>query len=234
MRFVMDEQTEEDSREVRIEQMSDGYRIMVAMVADIASRLAEANPSDENPLDGKGIVLIDEADLHLHPAWQRKILHDLSVVFRNIQFIVTTHSPLIAMGAADIAQILVFDEKGKLHETEADVYSTYDVGQVLMSNLFNLPTDRAPQWDNMIKERYDLLEKSNLSETDKKRLDELETELSGLSFGESEEEIKARKLIIDANQELKGSQMELSPASAGRELDANTFSTAFKRKTIDL
>lgn len=41
MRFVMDEQTEEDSREVRIEQMSDGYRIMVAMVADIASRLAE-------------------------------------------------------------------------------------------------------------------------------------------------------------------------------------------------
>ena len=111
MRFVMDEQTEEDSREVRIEQMSDGYRIMVAMVADIASRLAEANPSDENPLDGKGIVLIDEADLHLHPAWQRKILHDLSVVFRNIQFIVTTHSPLIAMGAADIAQILVFDEK---------------------------------------------------------------------------------------------------------------------------
>ena len=58
-----------------------------------------------------------------------------------------------------------------------------------MSNLFNLPTDRAPQWDNMIKERYDLLEKS---ETDKKRLDELETELSGLSFGESEEEIKAR------------------------------------------
>ena len=94
----MDEQTEEDSREVRIEQMSDGYRIMVAMVADIASRLAEANPSDENPLDG-------------NPAWQRKILHDLSVVFRNIQFIVTTHSPLIAMGAADIAQILVFDEK---------------------------------------------------------------------------------------------------------------------------
>ncbi len=100
-----------------------------------------------------------------------------------------------------------------------------------MSNLFNLPTDRAPQWDNMIKERYDLLEKS---ETDKKRLDELETELSGLSFGESEEEIKARKLIIDANQELKGSQMELSPASTGRELDANTFSSAFRRKAIDL
>lgn len=206
MRFVMDEQTEEGSREVRIEQMSDGYRIMVAMVADIASRLAEANPNDDNPLEGKGIVLIDEADLHLHPAWQRKILHDLSDVFGNIQFIVTTHSPLIAMGAADIAQILVFDERGKLHEAEAGVYSTYDVGQVLMSDLFNLPTDRAPQWDSMIKERHDLLERSKLSEADKKRLDELEAGLSGLSFGESAEEIKARKLIIDIANRLSNKQ----------------------------
>lgn len=139
-------------------------------------------------------------------AWQRKILHDLSDVFGNIQFIVTTHSPLIAMEAADIAQILVFDEKGKLHEAEAGVYSTYDVGQVLMSDLFNLPTDRAPQWDSMIKERHDLLERSKLSEADKKRLDELEAGLSGLSFGESAEEIKARKLIIDIANRLSNKQ----------------------------
>ena len=45
--------------------MSDGYRIIVALVADIASRLAEANPQLADPLQGKGIVLIDKADLHL-------------------------------------------------------------------------------------------------------------------------------------------------------------------------
>lgn len=83
--------------------MSDGYRIIVALVADIASRLAEANPQLENPLLGEGIVLIDEADLHLHPSWQRRFLKDLSNTFPNIHFITTTHSPLIAMGAADIA-----------------------------------------------------------------------------------------------------------------------------------
>ena len=62
-------------------------------------------------------------------------------------------------------------------------------------------------------------------------MDELETELSGLSFGESEEEIKARKLIIDANQELKGSQMELSPASTGRGVRCQYLFQRFQKKS---
>lgn len=198
MRFVMDEQMGEHSRTVRIEQMSDGYRIIVALVADIASRLAEANPHLPDPLSGEGIVLIDEADLHLHPSWQRRFLKDLSNTFPNIHFITTTHSPLIAMGAADIAQIFVFNDKGYLEETDASIYSTYDVGQVLMSELFNLPTDRSPKWDEAIGRRFELLKKTKLSEADKQELKELEDKLSGLAFGESTEEIEARQLILEA------------------------------------
>jgi predicted ATP-binding protein involved in virulence len=82
--------------EIYESQFSSGERSIVALVADIARQLALANPNIENPLtEGTGIVLIDEVDLHLHPRWQRKIIQQLTTVFPNIQFIFTTHSPLI-------------------------------------------------------------------------------------------------------------------------------------------
>jgi hypothetical protein len=65
------------------------------MVGDIARRLAIANPSLDDPLQGEGIVLIDEIELHVHPKWQRKIIPDLTRTFPNCQFIVTTHSPQV-------------------------------------------------------------------------------------------------------------------------------------------
>ena len=81
--------------QLRIEQLSDGYRTTLAMVMDIASRMAEANPDMPDPLQTEGVVLIDEVDLHLHPGWQQTILLDLMRTFPNIQFIVSTHSPQV-------------------------------------------------------------------------------------------------------------------------------------------
>ena len=76
-------------------QLSDGEKCLLAMVGDLARRLAIANPSLKDPLHGKGVVLIDEIDLHLHPSWQRKIIPALNQTFPNCQFIATTHSPQI-------------------------------------------------------------------------------------------------------------------------------------------
>ena len=84
-----------NDRELRIEQLSDGEKCLLAMVGDLARRMAIANPSLDNPLQGEGVVLIDEVDLHLHPQWQRMILPKLMDTFPNCQFIVTTHSPQI-------------------------------------------------------------------------------------------------------------------------------------------
>lgn len=80
---------------LRIEQLSDGYRTTLAMVMDIAARMAEANPNRPDPLNTEGVILIDEIDLHLHPGWQQTILPDLIETFPNIQFIATTHSPQV-------------------------------------------------------------------------------------------------------------------------------------------
>ncbi len=80
---------------LNLNQLSDGEKNMIAMVGDIARRLSMANPKLDNPLEGDGIVMIDEIDLHLHPAWQRVIISKLTEVFPNCQFIVSTHSPQI-------------------------------------------------------------------------------------------------------------------------------------------
>lgn len=85
----------EEVKQLRIEQLSDGYRTTLAMVMDIAARMAEANPKMADPLDTEGVVLIDEVDLHLHPGWQQRILPDLMRTFPKVQFIVTTHSPQV-------------------------------------------------------------------------------------------------------------------------------------------
>ena len=79
------------------QNLSDGYRNMLAIVADIAHRAARLNPQLLEAVTSKatGLVLIDEIDLHLHPKWQRSVVGDLRKVFPNIQFIVTTHSPFV-------------------------------------------------------------------------------------------------------------------------------------------
>lgn len=76
-------------------QLSDGERSFLALISDLGRRLTLANPLIANPLEGAGVVLIDELELHLHPKWQREVVEKLRLTFPNIQFIATTHSPFI-------------------------------------------------------------------------------------------------------------------------------------------
>lgn len=80
---------------VNIEQVSKGQQTMIALVADLATKLVMLNPDAKEPLSGKGIVIIDEIDLHLHPSWQQRVVLDLQCTFPNIQFIISTHSPQV-------------------------------------------------------------------------------------------------------------------------------------------
>lgn len=97
--------TEYDELTIRLDKegfvpfnsLSDGYRNMVAMVADIAHRTSRLNPhhGKEAARKTQGVVLIDEIDLHLHPKWQRRVVSDLQKAFPSLQFIASTHSPFI-------------------------------------------------------------------------------------------------------------------------------------------
>lgn len=77
--------------------LSEGERMLILLISDITKRLTIANQHIENfdALKGEGIVLIDEIELHLHPAWQRRVVLALTKVFPNVQFFLTTHSPQV-------------------------------------------------------------------------------------------------------------------------------------------
>lgn len=79
------------------DDLSDGYRNMVGIIADIAHRASRLNPhlGIDAATKTRGIVLIDEIDLHLHPKWQRRVVSDLKVAFKGLQFIVSSHSPFV-------------------------------------------------------------------------------------------------------------------------------------------
>ncbi|MDT3400646.1 AAA family ATPase [Streptomyces sp. B1866] len=92
-----------------LQQMSDGYRTVVALVLDIVRRMFEtyryfapfdiAHQNDVPTLRQPGIVLIDEVEAHLHVSWQQRIGPWLKSHFPNVQFLVTTHSPYICQAA---------------------------------------------------------------------------------------------------------------------------------------
>ncbi|MDC4815878.1 AAA family ATPase [Acinetobacter baumannii] len=101
---------DKNEKTLNVNQLSQGEKSLMALVGDIARRLAMMNPSLDNPLLGKGIILIDEIDMHLHPQWQRSIIQRLQTTFPNCQFILTTHSPLVI---SDTQDILVYDLDGQ-------------------------------------------------------------------------------------------------------------------------
>ena len=84
------------AQRMALHMLSDGYRTTLSMIADIAYRMAVLNSLlGERVLETPGVVLIDEVDLHLHPLWQARILDDLLDIFPNVQFVVTTHAPIV-------------------------------------------------------------------------------------------------------------------------------------------
>ena len=110
--------------------LSDGAKSILAIVADIAYRMAVLNPHllDKVITDTDGIVLIDEIDMHLHPSWQRKIIDSLHKTFPKVQFIFTTHSPTVLTNVPKENIQIIKD--GKIFNTETNTYGR-DVNSIL-------------------------------------------------------------------------------------------------------
>ncbi|WP_417857539.1 AAA family ATPase [Xanthomarina gelatinilytica] len=95
------EKDEEDNLydPIRITELSSGYVSIMAMMSDLLVRLYRQQPEIDDPGELKGVVFIDEIDIHLHPKFQKHLVEQLTAAFPNIQFIVTTHSPIPLLGA---------------------------------------------------------------------------------------------------------------------------------------
>ena len=140
-------------------EMSDGYRAALALLADILRHLINAYGIDglaKRDEDGKlrivrsGVVMIDEIDAHLHPEWQREIGFWLKGHFPNIQFLVTTHSPIICQ-AADENGLFVLPEPGSttaprpLTDEEYKKVIASRPDTILLTAAFGLQNTRSPR-----------------------------------------------------------------------------------------
>ncbi len=111
-----------------VTMLSAGYQSLLWIVMNLAYRWALLNPDiTENVNEAKGIVLIDEIDMHLHPKWQWNIVNALEETFPNVQFILTTHSPIVISSCQNEHLILITDDQDVVYLENAYGYSVQDV-----------------------------------------------------------------------------------------------------------
>lgn len=123
-----DELAYKDSKEdMPISKLSAGYQSLLWMIMDLAYRVCLLNPELKDISEIKGIVLIDEIDMHLHPKWQWNIIKALRTTFENVQFIIATHSPIV-ISSSEEANLILLDEKRQVtYLPDCYGYSVEDV-----------------------------------------------------------------------------------------------------------
>ncbi len=126
--------------------LSDGYRGFIGVVADMLYHLQDICPSRRKLTDVCGIVMIDDVDIHMHPSWQRTVVQTLAKTLPNIQFVMTSHSPILA-GTVYSTNIRIVESpaKGpsKVRMVDARVHGL-NADQVLTGPLFGLESTRSP------------------------------------------------------------------------------------------
>jgi energy-coupling factor transporter ATP-binding protein EcfA2 len=145
---------------VSFKDLSDGYGSLLALVGHLLRQALAAKNWAGDPATIFGVVLIDEIDLHLHPAWQRRVLQDLQRVFPNVQIICTTHSPMIA-GSVPVDSIVVLRRADQtlevLTKDKLPNVKGWSADQILTSLLFELPTTRNVQTEELFLKYADSL-----------------------------------------------------------------------------
>lgn len=133
--------------------LSDGYRAFLGWIGDLLYHVCHTCPSGKKLVENRGIVMVDEIDLHLHPRWQMKVLPRLAKALPNIQFIVTSHSPLI-VGSLEWMNIIVMapgPQKSTIAKRLEEAVHGLDADQVLLTDFFGLDTTRAAPKESRLK-----------------------------------------------------------------------------------
>ena len=160
-----------DGQLFSINQLSDGEKCYLTLVGDIARMLAMTNRGETDPLAGKGCILIDEVDLHLHPVWQSEILGRLAQIFPGCQFVITTHSPFVVSNVRPFADDKFFLMKQcEVREVEGNTYGKR-IDQILLEffhvgSLHNADVEDTLTkiWDHLSKKDQDSAEYKSLKE----------------------------------------------------------------------
>lgn len=189
---------QKDGQQFSINQLSDGEKCYLTLVGDIARMLAMTNRGEDNPLEGKGCILIDEVDLHLHPVWQSEIIGRLTQIFKGCQFLVTTHSPFVVSNVRPFADDKFFlMEQCEAREIGSNTYGKR-VDQILLE-FFHIGSLRNAEveqhigkiWDYLAAKDQDSEEYQTLRNWLKSHIDPADEVMARINL----EEIKQRKAV---------------------------------------
>lgn len=168
MKFLLNENVEinvtpdavtflERGTRVNFSQLADGYKSVIVWVCDLLARLSRVQPGTERITDFKGIVLLDEIELFLHPKWKYQVVRKLRQWFPGLQFIFTTHSSTIILGASkDAVFYKLYKENGVTHISQPiSSISNLMLNGIITSPLFGLESARTPSFEEDIPEELD-------------------------------------------------------------------------------
>ncbi len=188
--------------------LSLGHRTVTAWTVDLAWRLFRRYPDSPKPLEEPAVVLIDEIDLHLHPRWQRRIMAQFSHHFTNVQFVATTHSPLMITSMRDVNVAVLKQPEAGDHvviENDPEIVEGWRFDQILVG-VFGLETARSLRVEELMRDREKLLGKNSLTPQDSERLRIIADKLSLLPTAERPEDQAAMEIIRQAAANIRARQ----------------------------
>lgn len=126
--------------------LSDGYRAYIGLIGDMLYHVCMGAPTGAKLVDTRGVVMIDEIDLHLHPEWQRSVVPVLARALPHVQFVITTHSPLV-VGSLESANLFLLDsvDGASVVRRLPDRVQGRTAEQILLGPYFGLQSTRAPE-----------------------------------------------------------------------------------------
>lgn len=187
--------------DISVEELSDGYRSILSLTFELIRQIAaEFGPENVFSDDGvtvvpSGVVIIDEIDAHLHPTWQQKIGRWFCEHFPNVQFIVSTHSPLVCQSAEN-GTIFVLPRAGT--EGTGEMLKGEDLNRLVFGNVLDAYGTEAFG-------REAALTRSDSSQKKHRRLAELNNKeiIKGLSQSEQSEQAGLRSILPTAASDME-------------------------------
>ena len=164
-----------DDGPIPFSELSDGYQSMASWCGDLLHNITRKFPRNRDPLQARGVLLVDELDLHLHPVWRRQLIEFLDKTFPNLQVIATTHSALTAQQCRE-GELYVIQRSGTDHLPELVPFQGEPrkmmLHQLLMSPMFGLETMDSVETESAKREVRRLSNKSvaSLSTAEKSTL----------------------------------------------------------------
>ena len=141
-----------------LRDLADGYKSTFLWITDLIGWALAFDPNCKSTVEIRGIVIVDELEQHLHARWQRTVVDDLKQLFPNVQFVVSTHSPLVASSigtdiekSLDNLYVLEATENSRVEGSKHEFMQGWTMDQVLASRAFRYQIQADPSTERMLR-----------------------------------------------------------------------------------